>query len=94
MHTPFAVASLGTVFSIGSAVVSKDFSAGGTSVRYYFSADTVSAVLIPPGLFAVVGAEEPRSCSWGIDQFTTAVLTDRLARSAVALQTDLSAIGL
>jgi len=36
-------------------------------------------MLIPPGLLAVVRAEEPRSCTRGIIEFSAAVFADRLA---------------
>ena len=94
MHAPFSVALLGAVFSIRTAVVCKDFSADWASVRKNFCADTIPAILVPPGLLAVVGTEKPGSGSWGIDQFATAVLAGRLARSTVTHQADLSAISL
>ena len=51
-------------------------------------------MLVPPGLLALVGAEQPRSCFGGIGQFRTAVFAARLTWDAVGGNSDPAAVGL
>ena len=51
-------------------------------------------MLIPPGLLALIGAEQTRSGFGGIGQFRTAVFAARLAWDAVGGYSDPAAVGL
>ena len=75
---PFSVAFLGAVFTVGTAVVCKHFSPRRAGVRENLCTDTFTAVLIPPVLSGMVGAEQPWTSLWGIGKFASAVLAARL----------------
>lgn len=63
-------------------------------MRHDFGTDTLVAVLVPPSLLAVVGAEEPRSCFRRMRQRRTAVLAHRLRGSEFSGHTVSAAEGL
>lgn len=48
-------------------------------MRNNLCANTLPAVLVPPGLFALIGTEQTGSGFRGIGEFRTAVLATRLA---------------
>ena len=78
---------------MGTAVVCKHFSASWAGVRNNFCADTLPAVLVPPVLSALVGAEQPWTSLWGIGEFASAVLAARLTLSSSGGHTVPSAEG-
>lgn len=63
-------------------------------MRNNLCADTLPAMLIPPGLFAVIGAEQPRPGFRGIGQFCATVLAARFTWGSVSGNADPAAIGL
>ena len=51
-------------------------------------------MLIPPGLLALIGAEQPGPGFGGVSQFRTAVFAARLTWDAVGGNSDPTAVGL
>ena len=78
---------------MGTAVVCKHFSARRAGVRNNLCTDTLPAVLVPPVLSALVGAEQPWTSLWGIGEFASAVLAARLTLSSSGGHTVPSAEG-
>ena len=62
-------------------------------MRNNLCTDTLPAVLVPPVLSALVGAEQPWTSLWGIGEFASAVLAARLTLSSSGGHTVPSAEG-
>ena len=63
-------------------------------MRNNLCTDTLPAVLVPPVLFALVGAEQPWTSLCGIGEFTSTVLAARLTWSSLGGHAVPSAEGL